>query len=212
MQPEFLALSIIILLFSVILHEVMHGIVALKFGDHTAQKMGRLTLNPVPHIDLFGTILLPALLIFTGSPVLFGWAKPVPVNPLNFSNIKKGELFVSAAGIAANFGLAIIAALLYHLLNFLPFTFPALAHDLLHYTVIINLVLGIFNLFPIPPLDGSKILLSQLPYNLARSYQRLEPYGILILLVFMMIPFGPGSLLQTILGFFVGLFSNLLGF
>lgn len=211
-MPEFFAISIIILLFSVILHEVMHGLVALKFGDHTAQKMGRLTLNPIPHIDLFGTILLPALLIFTGSPVLFGWAKPVPVNPLNFRNIRKGEFFVAAAGIGANFGLAIIAALIFHLLDGLPFTFPALIGNLLHYTMTINLVLGIFNLFPIPPLDGSKILLSQLPYNLARSYQRLEPYGILILLIFMMIPFGQASLLQTILGFLVRLFSSLLGF
>lgn len=211
-QPEFLALSIIILLFSVILHEVMHGFVALKFGDATAQKMGRLTLNPIPHIDLFGTILLPALLIFSGSPILFGWAKPVPINPLNFTSLRKGELFVSAAGIFANFGLAIIAALLFHILDASPIIFPALVGNLLHYTVIINLVLGVFNLFPIPPLDGSKVLLSQLPYNLARSYQKLEPYGILILLIFMMIPFGPSSLLQTILGFFVRFFSGLLGF
>lgn len=211
-MPEFFALSIIILLFSVILHEVMHGLVALKFGDHTAQKMGRLTLNPIPHIDLFGTILLPALLIFTGSPILFGWAKPVPVNPLNFSNIKKGELFVAAAGILANFGLAILAAVLYHILNALPQTFPAVLGALLHFTVTINLVLGIFNLFPIPPLDGSKVLLALLPYNLAKSYQQLEKYGILILLIFMMIPFGHSSLLQTILGFFVRLFSSLLGF
>lgn len=211
-MPEFFAFSIIILLFSVILHEVMHGYVALKFGDTTAQRAGRLTLNPIPHIDLFGTILLPALLIFTGSPILFGWAKPVPVNPLNFSNIRKGELFVSAAGILANFSLAIIAALIFHILNALPQTFPALVGSLLRFTVLINLVLGIFNLFPIPPLDGSKVLLSQLPLNLARSYQRIEPYGILILLVFMMIPFGRSSLLQTILGFLVELFSGILGF
>ncbi|MBI2086394.1 site-2 protease family protein [Candidatus Daviesbacteria bacterium] len=211
-MPEFFALSIIILLFSVIIHEVMHGVIALKYGDHTAENAGRLTLNPIPHIDLFGTILLPALLIFTGSPILFGWAKPVPVNPLNFSNIRKGELMVAAAGILANFSLAIIAALIFHTLNAMPQTFPALVGSLLRFTVLINLVLGIFNLFPIPPLDGSKILLSQLPLNLARSYQKLEPYGILILLVFMMIPFGKSSLLQTILGALVGLFSSILGF
>ena len=211
-MPEFFATSIIILLFSVIIHEVMHGLVALKFGDHTAENAGRLTLNPIPHIDLFGTILLPALLIITGSPILFGWAKPVPVNPLNFRNLRKGELMVAAAGILANFSLAIIAALIFHLLNALPQTFPALLGSLLRFTVLINLVLGIFNLFPIPPLDGSKILLSQLPLKLARSYQRLEPYGILILLVFMMIPFGRSSLLQTVLGFLVSFFSSLLGF
>lgn len=211
-MPEVFALSILVLLFSVILHEVMHGLVALKFGDTTAQRAGRLTLNPIPHIDLFGTILLPALLIFTGSPILFGWAKPVPVNPLNFRNLRRGELFVSLAGIAANFGLAIAATVLYHILNYLPFVFPALVGSVLHYAVIINLVLGVFNLFPIPPLDGSKVLLSQLPLNFARSYQRLEPYGILMLLILMMIPLGSSSLLQTILGFFVKLFSQILGF
>lgn len=211
-MPELFAFSILILLFSVIVHEVMHGVVALKFGDHTAERAGRLTLNPIPHIDLFGTILLPALLIFTGSPILFGWAKPVPVNPLNFSNLRKGELFVSAAGILANFGLAIAAALIYHFLNALPQTFPAIVGTLLRFTVTINLVLGIFNLFPVPPLDGSKILLSRLPLNLAKSYQKIEPYGFLILLVLLMVPIGGGSLLQTILGFFVGIFSRILGF
>jgi len=192
-MPEFFALSIIVLLFSVILHEVMHGWVALKFGDHTAERAGRLTLNPIPHIDLFGTILLPALLIFTGSPILFGWAKPVPVNPLNFTNLRKGELLVSAAGILANFGLAIVASLIYHFLNALPQTFPPIVGSVLRFTIMINLVLGIFNLFPIPPLDGSKILLSQLPLNLARSFQRIEPYGIFILLILLMIPFGGSS-------------------
>lgn len=211
-MPEFFALSIVILLFSVIVHEVMHGLVALKFGDHTAENAGRLTLNPIPHIDLFGTILLPGLLIFTGSPILFGWAKPVPVNPLNFSNLRKGELFVSAAGILANFGLAIAAALIYHLLNALPQNFPAIIGALLRFTITINLVLGVFNLFPIPPLDGSKILMSQLPYNLAKAYSRIEPYGILILLILMMVPFGNTSIVQATLGFVVGIFSSILGF
>ena len=183
MVPEFLALSIVILLFSVIVHEVMHGFVALKFGDHTAQKSGRLTLNPIPHIDPVGTILLPALLILTGSPILFGWAKPVPVNPLNFSNLRRGEFMVSAAGILANFGLAALAVVIYHILNSLPQTFPAILGSLLQFSVMINLLLGIFNLLPIPPLDGSKILLSQLPYNLAKSFQRIEPYGFLILMI-----------------------------
>lgn len=211
-MAEFFAISIVVLLFSVILHEVMHGYVALKFGDTTAQRMGRLTLNPLPHIDLFGTILLPALLIFTGSPILFGWAKPVPVNPLNFRNIRKGELFVSAAGILANFALAATAAVIYHILNALPQQFPFIVGAILQFTVKINLVLGVFNLFPIPPLDGSKVLLSQLPYNLAKEYQKLDRYGFLLLLIFMMIPFGNSSLLHTILGFFVELFSKLLGF
>ena len=210
-MAEFFASSIIILLFSVILHEVMHGYVALQFGDRTAQRAGRLTLNPIPHIDLIGTILLPGLLILSGSPLLFGWAKPVPVNPLNFSNLRKGELLVAAAGILANFALAIFAAVIYHILNILPFVFPPVLEATLRFTVTINLILGIFNLLPIPPLDGSKVLLSQLPYSLARQYQKLEQYGFLILLIFMMIPFGRSSLLQTLLGFFVRFFTTLLG-
>ncbi len=205
MQPEFLALSIIILLFSVIVHEVMHGLVAKKFGDSTAERAGRLTLNPIPHIDLFGTILLPGLLIFTGSPILFGWAKPVPVNPLNFSNLRKGELMVSAAGILANFGLAIAAAFTFHFLNFLPQTFPYILGALLRFTVLINLVLGIFNLFPIPPLDGSKVLQAILPYNLAKEWAKLEQYGFIILLILLFSGF-----LQNILSFSVGFLSTFL--
>lgn len=214
-QPEFLALSIIILLFSVIVHEVMHGLVARKFGDLTAERAGRLTLNPLPHIDPVGTILLPALILIpaflSGTPPgpLLAWAKPVPVNPLNFTNLRKGELFVSAAGILSNFGLAIGAALLFHLLDAIPYVFPTLVGSLLHYTVVINLYLGIFNLFPIPPLDGSKILLSQLPYNLAKEYQKLERYGFLLLIFLIFIFPTP---LFLLLNFFVKLFSSLLGF
>lgn len=210
MNPEFMAMSIVILLFSVIIHEVMHGLVALKFGDHTAERAGRLTLNPIPHIDPLGTIILPALMIFTGSPVLFGWAKPVPVNPLNLSNLRFGEFLVSAAGVLSNFSLAIIAATLYHTLNyFLDLNF--LISNILRFTVLINLILGIFNLFPIPPLDGSKMLLSVLPYNLAKEYQKLDQYGFLILLILLFIPFGHSSILHTILGYFLQIFTHILG-
>ena len=186
MSPELLALSIVILLFSVIVHEVMHGVVARHFGDRTAEAAGRLTLNPIPHIDLVGTILLPGLLMLTGSPILFGWAKPVPVNPLNFKDFRKGELFVSAAGILANFSLALAAAGIYRILDSLPQVFPLIVGQLLTFTVLINLVLGLFNLVPIPPLDGSKILLSRLPANLIKSYQKLETYGFLILMLLLL--------------------------
>lgn len=208
MEPTVLAASIVILLFSVILHEVMHGVVALLFGDHTAQRSGRLTLNPIPHVDLIGTILLPALLIISGSPVVFGWAKPVPVNPYNFSNFRKGELFVSAAGIAANFALALIAAVLFHLT--LPFA-SSTVQTILQFAVDINLILAIFNLIPIPPLDGSKIVMSFLPPHLLQTYQSLEKYGLLILILLLFIPVGGTSILGLILGFFLGLFNNILG-
>ena len=203
---------IAILVMSVVIHEVSHGYAANLLGDPTARLEGRLTLNPLKHLDPFGSIILPLLMFLVPGGIIFGWAKPVPVNPLNFKNLRRGELMVSAAGILANFALAIAAAVIYHFLDALPQTFPAILGSLLRFTVTINLVLGVFNLFPIPPLDGSKVLLSQLPLNLAKQYQRLEPYGILILLIFMMIPFGNSSLLQTFLGFFVRLFSSFLGF
>lgn len=205
-MPEFLPLSLIILLFSVILHEVMHGLVAKYFGDRTAEYAGRLTLNPISHIDPIGTILIPGLLLLTGSGMLFGWAKPVPVNPLNFSNLRRGELFVSAAGVLANFGLAIIAAILFHFLNTIPNT-PAIVLESLVYATRINLILGVFNLFPIPPLDGSKVLLSQLPYHLAKEYEKLERYGFFIIIILM-----TTGILGSILSLLVGILSKILLF
>jgi len=208
MEPTFFALVVVILLFSVIVHEVMHGLAALYFGDHTAERAGRLTLNPLPHIDPIGTILIPALLVISNSPFLIGWAKPVPVNPFNFTNLRKGELLTSSAGILANFGLAILAAILYHL--FSPLDVPLL-QAALRFAVSINLILGLFNLLPIPPLDGSKILISYLPAKLAAQFQSLEKYGFIILLMLLIIPVGSGSLLWTILGVFLRFFHSVLG-
>lgn len=211
MDPTYLALAIVILLFSVIFHEVMHGFVALKFGDHTAEKAGRLTLNPLPHIDPFGTILVPLLFIIpsllfpTGSRFILGWAKPVPVNPLNFSDIKKGEFLVSLAGPGSNFTLAALAAVFYHLMPTVN-----LLTALLAFTFTINLILGVFNLLPIPPLDGSKILLSQLPYKLALEYQKLEKYGMLILLFLWFVPIAGISILSLIMGLVIRTISQVL--
>lgn len=209
-----MALGIVILLFSVILHEVMHGFVALKFGDRTAELAGRLTLNPLPHIDPVGTILVPAILILPAvlagvSPsFVFGWAKPVPVNPFNFRDIKKGELFTSGAGVAANFGLAVIAALIFHLL---PATISPLLPGLLSFVVQINLLLGLFNLLPLPPLDGSKILMTFLPPKLAAQYQAIERYGLFILILLWFIPLGNTTILGFVLGTSLGLLHSLLG-
>ncbi len=209
MEATVFAFGIIILLFSVILHEVMHGLVALKFGDTTAQRAGRLTLNPLPHIDPIGTILVPAILIIPpllagfAPSFIIGWAKPVPVNPLNFSDIRRGELFVSAAGVLSNLGLAILAALLFHLTSGL--NLPILA-PILIFAFQINIILAVFNSLPVPPLDGSKIVLSFLPVNLMASYQKLERYGLILLLLLLFLPVGGGSLLSLILGFFLNLF------
>lgn len=208
MDPTVLALAIVILLFSVIIHEVAHGLAALYFGDRTAERAGRLTLNPLPHIDPIGTILLPLALILTRSPIIFGWAKPVPVNPLNFSDIKKGELMTSLAGVLSNLFLAISAAIIYRLTGGIA-SDTALA--VLKFTVDINLILGIFNLLPIPPLDGSKVLMSYLPYNLLKSYQQLEKYGIFIILLLYLIPVGGTSLLWFILGTVINFFHSILG-
>lgn len=197
MEASFIALAIIILLFSVIIHEVMHGLAALKFGDRTAENAGRLTLNPIPHIDPLGTILLPALLIISGAPILLGWAKPVPINPLNFTNIRKGELVVALAGVFANFSLAIFAAALFHLSK--PLVDP-LVSNLLRFTIDINLILAVFNSLPIPPLDGSKVILAYLPHKYFPIYNQLERYGFFILLFLLVFPFGNSSILGSILG------------
>ena len=175
-----MAIMAVVLLFSVIVHEVAHGYVALRNGDPTARMLGRITLNPVPHIDPVGTILLPAILLLSHAGILFGWAKPVPVNPLNFRNYRWGEITVSAAGPLSNLALAAGFALLLRLglmnLGFIKLAF---------FGVSINIFLALFNLIPIPPLDGSHIVAILLPPNLLRLYNYLEPVGfILILLLF----------------------------
>lgn len=176
-----------VLVFSVVIHEVAHGYAALALGDHTAEHEGRLTLNPIPHIDPFGSILLPAMGFFLGG-IIFGWAKPVPYNPYNLRNQKWGPAIVGAAGPAANVALALIFGLL---LRFLPgfaaalpgafvFNFIMIASTI----ALLNLSLAFFNLIPIPPLDGSKVLLALLPYRWRRIEAFLERYGFMLLLLF----------------------------
>ncbi len=193
MQAELFALSLVILLFSVIVHEVMHGMAALWFGDHTAEHAGRLTLNPLPHIDPIGSILMPLVAIsFSflagGGPSFFlAWAKPVPVNPIRFSHIRLGEFVVASAGIVANLLMAVGYALAFHLFG--QSFYPFLA-NVLTYAVVINLYLAVFNLLPIPPLDGSKIVGSLLPDQLGYRFQQLERYGFVVLLVLLFSPIG----------------------
>jgi Zn-dependent protease len=176
--------TLIVLLFSIMIHEIAHGSVANGLGDPTAKYAGRLTLNPLKHIDIFGSIILPLLLVMWGSPFVIGWAKPVPVNPYNFRDQKWGEVKVSFAGPLSNFLLAIFFGLL---LRFIPLS--ATVAQLFSIIVLYNLLLGIFNLVPIPPLDGSHILFKFFPRSWSRLKLILNQYGPFILLAFIMFGF-----------------------
>jgi len=178
-----IVIILVILLFSVVLHELSHGVAADKLGDHTARYMGRLTLNPIPHLDLFGSILLPLFLFLVQSPIIFGAAKPVPVNFYNLKNPKRDMALVSLAGPLTNFALAIAFALPIRLglLN----QGMGLGFDVLVQAVVLNLVLGIFNLIPIPPLDGSKVLASLFSDEFTYKLLSLERYGFLLIILFL---------------------------
>lgn len=167
-------------LVAIILHEVAHGYVAWKLGDPTAKSLGRITLNPIKHIDFKLSILLPGILILLGSPVVFGGAKPVPVNPLYFKNPRQGMALVAIAGPITNLILAYLSISLIKVLPEESFFLPLFASWLVG-SAIINVVLAIFNLTPIPPLDGGRILVGILPVDLARKLSALEKHGLLIL-------------------------------
>lgn len=191
----------IVLIFSVILHELAHGYMAFALGDSTAKHEGRLTFNPLKHLDPFGSVILPLLLAISNVPILIGWAKPVPVNPYNFRDQRWGELKVSLVGPATNFLIALIFGLI---VRFFGNNMP---YDVLNFYLIIiqlNLVLAFFNLVPIPPLDGSWILFNFLPDSFFKVKMILQQYGIIILVLFL---FLGGS---SIIGYFVNLFSRII--
>ena len=172
-------LGIGILMASVILHEVAHGYTALRLGDPTAHYAGRLTLNPLKHIDPFGTVILPLLLIFLKSSFLIGWAKPVPVNPALLRDPKRGMMLVSAVGPLTNISLALVAAVI---LRTIPLSRTPFLFDLLKYTCEVNILLSLFNLLPVPPLDGSKLVAYFLPPRMRAKYESITPYGLLVVI------------------------------
>jgi Zn-dependent protease len=178
-----LIFSVIVLIFSVVIHEVAHGAVANSLGDPTAKFAGRLTLNPLKHLDWMGSFFVPLTLLVLGSPILFGWAKPVPINPFNFRDQKYGQVKVALAGVAANFALALVFGTILRfwpeISNPVSTGFYALAQEV----VVINLILAVFNLIPIPPLDGSHVLFTFLPVSQEDFKIFLQRYGFIFLLI-----------------------------
>jgi Zn-dependent protease len=207
-----------VLLFSVVVHEVAHAQVARWEGDDTAFRLGRVTLNPIPHLDLMGSFLVPLLLFFLPGDFVFGWAKPVPVNPQNFRDRKRGDIRVSLAGIAANLLLALICTVLMALILKLATAVGsadgvfAVLGQAAYFGIYINLILAVFNLIPIPPLDGSHVLYHLLPVSVRPRYRELGRYGIgIVMVAFFVFPrtfdllLYPVGLLMGLANAFIGL-------
>jgi len=206
---------IVILVFSAILHEVAHGFVAYRFGDPTAKLAGRLTLNPKKHIDPFMSILLPLLLIISGSPVIFGAAKPVPIDPFNLKEGRKDVALVALSGPLTNILIAILASLLLKAMTIispaLPLELYQITESILFAIVRINILLAIFNLLPIPPLDGSKVFSLLLPEKQSYIYLSLGSIGFFIIFFLLLFPIG-GFSLGSVIFSLVRFSEKLLGF
>lgn len=217
-------------MFSLVAHEYAHGVAALRQGDDTAYMLGRLTLNPLPHVDPVMSVLMPALLLFvSGGRFAFGGAKPVPVNPRKYRNYKRGDIIVSAAGVVTNLGLSLVCALLFVVLGFVAALLPDLvavvdtAQRMMMWGVWLNLILCCFNLIPIPPLDGSHLFYHLLPPGLGARYRSIQRFGMIPLLAIMLLApsvfnwllgpayFGMGLLQHLIVPYAVGNGWNIFG-
>lgn len=196
-----------VLVLSVVIHEYMHGFIADHFGDPTPRASGRLTLNPIPHIDLFGSILLPLFLIVTGSPFLIGWAKPVPIDPFNLRDPRRDMALIALAGPASNIALAFIFSAILHLT--LSFQLSSILLSVFEYGIIINLSLALLNILPVSPLDGFKVVGGILPHERAQEWYSLERYGFIFLLI-LILPITGQSMLSYIMEPFLRFFLNLL--
>jgi Zn-dependent protease len=195
-------LYFLVLIVSIVVHEVAHGLAAESQGDPTARMLGRITMNPIKHADPIGSIVLPLILLVSGSNFFIGWAKPVPYNPVNFRNERKGTRIVSMAGIVANFSIAIIVGLAIRVMMTLHLG-SLQTFEIMSIIVLVNIVLGIFNLIPIPPLDGFRFLESALPVRFGSFFKQYEQYGIAIMIVFLLVGvrfIGPlASLVYTVI-------------
>ncbi len=202
-----ITVSAIPIIFAITVHEAAHGYVAKYFGDLTAEKLGRITLNPIKHIDPIGTILLPALTLMLGG-ILFGWAKPVPVNFANLNNPKKDMLWVAAAGPASNFIMAIFWVLVLKYSASAPGNAAFFLLEMSKVGIMINLVLMVLNLLPLPPLDGGRIAVSLLPMNLAVKFSQIERYGFIILIALLFTGI-LGKIISPMIDFFARLILSI---